>query len=142
MLLSVGTPPRCTCCYNERMRPTPPDLRRRIVAARFEDGQSLGQIAERFRIPKGTVQSVLKRYQDAGTLEPKPNKAGRKRALTPKQELRLDRYVQRHPGATLAELRKRSGADVSLATIHNTLKRLGFTREEGLYVRGTSGGTD
>ncbi len=34
------------------MKPTSNDLRRRVVAARVEDGQSMGQIAERFRMPK------------------------------------------------------------------------------------------
>ena len=54
------------------MRPTSLDLRQRVVATRVEDGQSMGQIAERFKIPKGTVQNILERYRDAGTVQPKP----------------------------------------------------------------------
>ncbi len=41
----------------------------------------MGQIAERLRIPKGTVQNILERYRDARTLDPRPQNAGRKAAL-------------------------------------------------------------
>ncbi len=120
------------------MKPTSLDLRRRVVAARIEDGHSMGQIAERFCIPKGTVQNILERYRDAGTVEPKPQNAGRKPAFSQERLRHLERDVQRHPDATLAELRERSKVNVSLVTIHNTLNKLGFTRKKSLYVRANS----
>ena len=59
------------------MKPTSIDLRKRIVAARLQDSQSMRQIAERFGIAKGTVQNIIERYRDAGTVNPKPaNVAG------------------------------------------------------------------
>jgi transposase len=122
------------------MKPTSLDLRKRIVAARTEDGQSMGEIAKRFRIPKGTVQNILERYRDAGTVEPKPQNAGRKPAFGEKALRRLEQDVLRHPDSTLEELRDRSGLTVSLVTVHKTLKRLGFTRKKSLYVRGSSAG--
>ncbi len=64
------------------MRPTSIDLCKRVVAARIEDGQSMGAIAERFKIPKGTVQNILERYRDSGGAAPKPQNAGRKPALS------------------------------------------------------------
>jgi transposase len=111
------------------------DLRKRVVAARMEDGQSMGFIAERFRIPKGTVQNILERFRDAGTLEPKPQNAGRKRAFSERQLARLAKDVEQQPDVTLGELRERTGMQVSLVCIHNTLKKLGFTRKKSLYVR-------
>ncbi len=120
------------------MKPTSNDLRRRVVAARMEDGQSMGQIAERFRIPKGTVQNILERYRDAGTVEPKPQNAGRKSAVSGQVLRKLERNVLQHSDATLAELRDRCGLSVSLVTVHNTLKRLGFTRKKSLYVRASN----
>ena len=127
--------------YNDVMKPTSIDLRRRIVAARLQDRQSMGQIAERFGIPKGTVQNILERYRDAGTVEPKPPNAGRKAAFGPKALKRLARDVLAHPDATLAELRDRSGLAVSLVAVHRTLRRLGFTRKKSLYARPNSAGT-
>lgn len=121
------------------MRPTSLDLRQRVVAARMKDGQSMGQIAERLRLPKGTVQNILERYRDAGTLDPKPQNAGRKPALSAGAVRRLERSVLSTPDATLSELRERCGLTVSLVTVYHTLRRLGFTRKKSLYVRTNNG---
>jgi transposase len=117
------------------MRATSSDLRRRVVAARVEDGQSMGLIAERFRIPKSTVQNILRRYRLAGTVEPKAHGGGRKPVFSPQALRRLERDVERHPDATLEELRERSGVKASLVAFHKRLKQLGFTRKKSLYVR-------
>ena len=120
------------------MKPTPVALRKRVVAARLEDGQSMGEIAERFRMPKGTVQNILERYREAGTVEPKPQNAGRKSAFSQRALQRLERDVLAHPDATLQELRERSRVKVSIVSFHNALKKLGFTRKKSLYVRASN----
>ena len=120
------------------MRPTSLDLRQRIVEARHQDGLSLGQIARRFKMPRGTVQNIVERYRDAGTIEPRPANAGRHAVFQGKALRRLEQDVLRHPDATLAELLERSGVATSAVTVHNTLKRLGFTRKKKHYVRPNS----
>ena len=122
------------------MRPTSIDLRQRIVAARHKDEQSMGQIAQRFKIPKGTVQNILRVYHDSGAVLPKPQNAGRKPAFAGKTLRRLEKDVELHPDATLEELRQRSGKKVSLVCVHNTLKKLGFTRKKNLYIRARENG--
>jgi transposase len=98
----------------------------------------MGQIAERFRIPKGTVQNILERYRDAGTVTPKPQNAGRKPAFSGGALRRLEQHVLHQPDATLAELLERSGLKVSVVCVHRTLKKLGFTLKKSLYVRASS----
>ena len=117
------------------MRPISIDLRKRVVAARIDDGQTMGQIAKRFKMPKGTVQNILERFRDSGTVVPKPPNSGRKPAFIKKALRRLEKDVLDHPDFTLEELRDRSGKKVSLVCIHNTLKKLGFTRKKKAYVR-------
>ncbi len=117
------------------MRATSIDLRKRVVAARHEDGQSMGQIAERFRIPKGTVQNILERYRDAGTFERKPQNAGRKRGLSEEQLLQLEQEVTEHPDSTLLGLKEKLDLPVSVVTVHNSLRRLGFTLKKRRYER-------
>lgn len=112
------------------MRRISVDLLKRVVAARLEDGQSVGEIAERFRMPKGTVQNILERYRDSGTVEAKPQNAGRKPTFSSQELRRLEQDVERHPDATLAELRERSGVRVSLVAFRRTLHKLGFTRKK------------
>jgi transposase len=120
------------------MRPTSVDLRKRVVAARIEDGQSMGRIAERFRMPKGTVQNILRRYSQGGTVEPKGHGGGRPPTFSPDSLRRLEREVERHPDATLEELREWSGVKASLVAFHKRVRQLGFTRKKSLYVRENS----
>jgi len=98
----------------------------------------MGQIAERFKMPKGTVQNILERYRDSGTVEPKAPNSGRKPAFSEEALRRLEQDVLDHPDSTLQEFRQRSGAKVSLVCIHNTLRKLGFTRKKRVYVRTSS----
>lgn len=117
------------------MRPTSTALRKRVVAARLDDGQSMGQIAERFKISKGAVQHILERYRDSGTVEPRPRNAGRKPAFSKQALRRLEKDVLAHPDSTLEEYRMRSRVDVSVVSFHNAIKKLGFTRKKNRYVR-------
>lgn len=114
------------------------DLRKRVVAARIEDGQSMGEIAKRFRLPKGTVQNILERFRDTGSVAPKAQNAGRRPAFAGQTLRRLEQDVLLHPDATLEELRGRSGLGVSVVCVHNTLKKLDFTRKKSLYVRASN----
>lgn len=98
----------------------------------------MGQIASRLKTPKGTVQNILEHYRDSGSVEPKPRNAGRKPAFAGKTLERLEHDVTRHPDATLAELRDRSGVQASVAAVHNALKRLGFTRKKNFMCERTT----
>ena len=116
------------------MKPTPIALRKRIVAARTQDGQSMGKIAERFKIPKGTVQRILERYRDSGSVEPKPQNPGRKPAFSKEDLWRLKNDILANQDATLEELRARSRVNVSIVSFHNVIKKLGFTRKKNRYT--------
>lgn len=127
--------------YTIGMKPTSLDLRERVVAARMEDGQSLGEIAERFRIPKGTVQNIVERYRDAQTCEPCPQNAGRKAGLSPAQLAQLERAVLSQPDSTLERLKQSLELPVSVVTVHNSLKRMGFTLKKSRYERVSNNAT-
>ena len=121
------------------MKPTPIALRKRIVAARTQDGQSMGKIAERFKIPKGTVQRILERYRDSGSVEPKPQNPGRKPAFSKEDLWRLKNDILANQDATLEELRARSRVNVSIVSFHNVIKKLGFTRKKNRYTLSNNG---
>lgn len=115
------------------MKPTPIELRKRIITARRVDKQSMGQIAKRFAIPKGTVQNIIELYRDTGQLEPKPQNAGRKSVFSPAALDALKSDVLMHPDGTLEEFRQRSKVDATVVTFHNAVARLGFKRKKKLY---------
>lgn len=121
--------------YAIGMKPISMDLRKRVIAS-YEEGLSFGQIGERYKMPKATVQRLIEHFRATGKVEPKPPNSGRKPAFSGEALRRLEEYVLAHPDATLAELRHRSKLKVSLVAIHNTLRRaLGFTRKKSLYTR-------
>ncbi len=120
---------------NAGMRPISLDLRQRVVAMRHEDGQSMGEIAKRFRNPKGTVQNILERNRDNGKKELRPQNAGRKRGLSKEHLNALEQLVVHHPNTTLERLREGLSLPVTIITIHNSLKRMGFTLKKNRYVR-------
>lgn len=100
----------------------------------------MGAIAERFKIPKGTVQNILKRYHDAGTVYPKPQNPGRKPSFTPSDLKRLRTDVLAHPDGTLEEFRARSRVNVSVVAFHHAIKKLGFTRKKNRYLLSNNAG--
>jgi len=120
------------------MKPTSIDLRKRVVAARMDDGQTMGQIAKRFKMPKGTVQNILERYRDSGTVAPMPPNSGRKPAFSQEALRRLELDVLAHPDSTLEEYRERNGNRVSIVCMHRTIGKLGFTLKKRVYVRTNS----
>ena len=79
---------------------------------------------------KGTVQRVLERYRDSGSVEPKPQNPGRKSAFSKEDLRRLKRDILSNQDATLEELRGRSRVNVSIVSFHNVIKKLGFTRKK------------
>lgn len=117
------------------MKPISIDLRRRVIESRKE-GESLGQIAARYKLPKATAQHLVAHYHATGSLAPKPRDCGRKPAFSGDALGKLEADVLANPDATLAELRDRSGLNVSLVAVHNTLQNaLGFTRKKSRYTR-------
>ena len=99
----------------------------------------MGKIAERFKIPKGTVQRILERYRDSGSVEPKPQNPGRKSAFSKEDLQRLKQDILSNQDATLEELRARSEVNVSIVSFHNVIKKLGFTRKKKRYTLSSNG---
>jgi len=89
-----------------------------------------------FGIHLRTFQRWLHRYRSDGLCC--PLQRGHRRATFEGKFLaQLDRWVQRHPDATLEQLRERfsSKVECSTATIHNTLKRLDYRFKKSRYER-------
>ena len=99
----------------------------------------MGEIAERFRIPKGTVQRILERFRDSGLVEPKPQNPGRKSAFSKEDLQRLKKDILANQDATLEELRTRSRVNVSIVSFHKAIKKLGFTRKKSRYTLSSNG---
>lgn len=121
------------------MKPYSEDLRWKLVEA-YERGEgSLREMATRFAVSLHFVWSLWNRYQQTGSVDPKPHGGGARAKLDEAALAHVRLLVQSHPDATVLELRDRfmeqTGLDVSRATMTRALQQLGFTRKKkSLYA--------
>jgi len=87
------------------MRPLSEDLRQRIIAARAS-GEGTGEVCQRFRVSRKSVERFWKQYQQSGHCRPKQIGGYRRSRLRP-HEPTLRRWIAQQADLTLAELQQR-----------------------------------
>lgn len=103
------------------------DLRRRILDACDQHDGTQRQIAERFKVSFAFVKKLLGQRKRLGIIDNLYFRVGRKRLLSEKQQERMRAFIKGHPGATLAEIASACHLDCTIATVDNTLRRMGLT---------------
>lgn len=106
------------------------DLRRRVVAAYDRAEGSQAELAKRFRMSERTIQRLLQRRRETGSVAPKPHGGGQIAKVRGVTEDRLMRAVAETPDASLDELRDRCRVNGSRMCIFRALKRLNITRKK------------
>jgi transposase len=80
------------------------DLRQKIVEAYLNGQGSMRQLATQFNVARSFVQKIIQRYQDEGTLAPKPRGGRVPPKLAPEYWPIVKALVEADNDATLAEL--------------------------------------
>ena len=101
------------------------DLRRKLVEAWEAGHHTQAELAEFFHVSLSWVEKVLRRWRETGQTAARPFRHGPLPTLKP---ARLERLVQQHPDATLAELGRR--LKVSPSTLWRTLQQLDLPRKK------------
>ncbi len=120
------------------------DLRKRVIEA-IEGGMPRAVAVETFRVSLDTIKRYLKLKQEGRELAPKPS-PGRTPKITCEQHPQLEEQLRTRDTAILqehAELwEERQGVRLSITAMARAIKRLGWTRKKGVWVRAsvTSGG--
>lgn len=109
------------------MRPYSMDLRKRVVAACDAREGTKEQIARRFGVSTAWIRRLLQRRRESGSIAPRPQNPGRKRAIRGRDLGRLRRLVERRPDATLRELKAGLKMSVSDGPMLRALATLGLT---------------
>ena len=100
------------------------DLRKKIVDL-HKSGSSLGAISKCLKVPRSSVQTIVRKYKHHGTTQPS-YRSGRRRVLSPRDERTLVRKVQINPRTTAKDLVKmleETGTKVSISTVKRVLYR-------------------
>ncbi len=121
----------------QTMKPYSEDLRRSIVRA-VEDGTSKSAAARLFGVSLSSVKRYLRIAQRGVSLAPKKG-GGRPPKTDQLTEKLLEEDVEERPAATVSErrrfLERVTGKVLSDSTVKRLLKRLGFSRKNGLWGR-------
>lgn len=103
------------------------DIRERIVAACDRRKETRQQVADRFEVSLGLVKKLLKQRSKLGHIRPLYDRVGGRPKLSEGQVVELVSLVEGRPDLTLEELRDSLALDCTPQTVHNVLKREGFS---------------
>ena len=119
------------------MNPYSEDLRKKIVQA-LHRGMGKSEAARTFSVSLSSVKRYAKMADQGRSLAPKKRPGSEPKTGEAAKRL-LEADLEERPAATLADrrefLERVCGLRVSDATISRLLRRLGFTRKKGLWVR-------
>jgi transposase len=120
-----------------RMNPYSEDLRKKIVEA-LRRGMTKSEAARTFSVSRSSVKRYAKLAEEGSSLAPK-KKPGSKPKMNQSATKLLEADVERRPAATLSErrqfLQKVAGVRVRSSTVSRMLRRLGWSRKKGVWVR-------
>lgn len=119
------------------MKPYSEDLRKSIVRA-VEDGMAKSAAARFFGVSLSSVKRYARIAQRGASLAPRKG-GGRPPKTDQTTRKLLEGDVKERPAATVAErrrfLERTTGKVLSASTVKRLLKRLGFSRKNGLWGR-------
>jgi len=112
------------------MQPYSIDFRKKIIEVREEEGLSIRNLAQRFRVAKSFIQKLLKQYEETGNLEPQPQGGSPPPKVGKEQLITLIEIMDNHNDATLEELcdllEQKTGVRVSRATMGRITQKLNY----------------
>ena len=119
------------------MKPYSEDLRKSIVRA-VEDRMTKSSAARFFGVSLSSVKRYVRIAHRVGSLAPRKG-GGRPPKTDQTTDKLLEEDVKERPAATVAErcrfLERTTGKVLSASTVKRLLKRLGFSRKNGLWGR-------
>lgn len=102
------------------------DLRQKIVDAYRAGGISQRQLASNFGVALSSIQNLLKRHRETGTIAPKMRTEQTPTKLNPEQLEVLRQLVEAQPDVTLQELQQRvhqkTGVLIGVATVDRMVR--------------------
>jgi len=126
--------------HHEDMNAYSEDLRKKIVQA-LRRGTGKSEAARLFGVSLSSVKRYAEMADQGRPLAPKKRPGSQPKTGEDARRV-LEADLEKRPAATLSErrefLRRVCGVRVSDSTVSRLLKRMGFTRKKGLWVRASA----
>ena len=111
------------------MTPLSDDLRRRIIAARA-NGEGTGEVSQRFKVSRKSVERFWKQHSMTGECRPKQI-GGYRRSRLQKHAATLKRWISQQADLTLVQLQERCREELSvkigISALWHRLDQLGLS---------------
>lgn len=114
------------------MKPYSIDLREKIISVYEAGNTSIRKVAARFKVSKNTVQGLVKRKREEGTLQPRPATGGKASQLSG-YEQQIEEMVAEYPDYTLAEYCEYWGEKTGVRLSESAMCR--FLQKQELTVK-------
>lgn len=109
------------------------EVRRAVVRLREQQRLEYAEIAELLGIGEATVNRILRRYREQGSVDVLPRGGGRRSLIHGRIAKLLVAIVTKMPDATVAELtealEERASIEISRSAVQRALGRLGYTKK-------------
>ena len=114
------------------------EIRKLIISAR-DDGKSVVEIMHIFQVKQTAVYSLYKLVNETGSVEPRPNKRGRKPALNENQLKELEQLIIDNSDITLEEIKEKMNLKICISAISRIIKnKLHYNYKKKLYIQKNS----
>jgi transposase len=114
--------------------PHPDKIRVAVVRAVEQKGMTYAETADMLGIGVASVNRILRRHRETGSVAPKPKAGGRTSPIVNEVADELEELVRATPDATIQEmldaLVASTGVATSLSAMKRALHRLGFSRKK------------
>lgn len=98
---------------------------RNLIIQDRQTGVSLGKIAEKYKIPKSTVQTICEKFTATQQIGNLPGR-GRKRATTAREDTLIIRQIKKKPDTSSTEIKDELNLNISTKTIRRRLHEHNF----------------
>jgi transposase len=109
------------------------DLREKVINAIKRNKMTYAEVQEIFNVSYTFIYNLEKRFDETGSIEPKPHAGGMPPKIAGKKLEKLKEFVIKNPDATLEEMREHLKTNASIMAVSRSLDKLGFTRKKNRY---------
>lgn len=110
------------------------EIRELAIQAYLSGKGSFEKVAAMFDRHPNTIKRWVREFTESGRLEPR-TRGHMAPAFSAEERKQLALYLEKHPDATLEEVKKSFVKKCSLVAIHNTIQAIGFCYKKNRYTR-------